>query len=236
MLSSTCEQQLALLPLIEKYAAREPEAYTALLPLANSADFSLRLRVLLALGRLKQGKAFLPLVEILKREKQNHWRLALLDTLNMLPYDNKLKPLLPLLARDQAGDGDAYFLSGLVWLLGQQGPEAILPLSELLLAETARARRLKDDLLAEAIFLAAGGNLDLVEQIAKQNPPLLRFCNNRIWPKTTRASFGIYPSPDYLMQQALQHGLSKQQYKKLHYWHKNKFTAAKRSPLINNQQ
>jgi hypothetical protein len=214
--------QLQLLPLIERYAAAEPGAYAALLPLAESRDFALRLRALLALGRLNQEGAFLPLVEMLAKERQNHWRLALLDTLNILPYADKIGPLLPLLALDQPGDGDAYFLSGLVWFLGRQGPAAITPLTEMLLAKPARARRLKDDLLAEAFFLAAGGDIGLLERLSGQYPPLARFCGNRIWPKTTLPCFGIYPNPDYLLHIALKEGLSRGQYRRLHYWHRDK--------------
>lgn len=216
-----CEQ-LRLLPLIERYAAAEPLAYAALLPLAACSDFALRLRALLALGRLKQGEAFMPLVGSLTDEPLNHWRLAILDTLFMLPYADKINPLLPLLVEDQPGDGDAYFLSGLVWFLGQQGPAALDPLVKLLLAQAARARRIKDDLLAEAIFLAAEGDETLIERLSEQNPPLARFCANRIWPKTTRQRFGIYPNPDYLLQKALQAGLTHKQYKNLHYWQRDK--------------
>ena len=214
--------QLCLLPLIERYAAAEPMAYAALLPLAKSPDFALRLRALLALGRLKQEAAFMPLIALLAQEGQNHWRLALLDTLFVLPYANKIAPLLPLLAIDQPGDGDAYFLGGLVWFLGQQGSPAILPLTELVLAKPSRARRLKDDLLAEAFFLAAQGNTALIENFSKSYPPLARFCSNRIWPKTTRPHFGIYPNPDYLLQKALQAGLSQSQYKALYHWQRSK--------------
>ena len=216
------ERQLCLLPLIERYATAEPGACEALLPLAQSQNFALRLRSLLALGRLKQGAAFMPLVELLAKEHLNHWRLALLDTLFMLPYQDKIRPLLPLLATDQPGDGDAYFLSGLVWFLGQQGQAALEPLTTLLLAQTARARRIKDDLLAEAIFLAAEGNTALLASLSEQNPPLARFCANRIWPKTTLPCFSIYPNPDYMLQKALQAGLSHKQYKDLHHWHRNK--------------
>jgi len=216
------EEQLLLLPMIERYAVAEPTAYAALLPLAKSPDFALRLRALLALGRLKQGEAFLPLTELLAKETLNHWRLALLDTLFMLPYTDKISPLLPLLTTDRPGDGDAYFLCGLVWFLGQQGAAAIIPLVELVLSKPALARSLKDDLLAEAFFLAAAGDISLLERMGEHNPPLARFCSNRIWPKTTRPRFGVYPNPDYLLHKALQAGLSQSQYKSLHYWQRKK--------------
>lgn len=216
------KEQLLLLPLIERYATTEICAYTALLPLAVSQDFALRLRALLALGRLQQVEAFLPLVQILSAECFNHWRLAVLDTLFMLPYPDKISPLLPLLAQDQPGDEDAFFLSGLVWFLGQQGELGIAPLTDMLLAKPVRSRRLKDDLLAEAIFAAAAGDINLLAGLSKHSPPLARFCDNRVWPKSKRASFGIYPNPDYLLQKALQAGVSKEQYKKLHHWYRRK--------------
>jgi len=222
------EEQLELLPFMERFAVQDERASVALLPLAVSADFALRLRTLLALGRLGQAKAFTPLVEILKQETRNHWRLALLDTLHMLPCSDKIGPLLPLLAQDQPGDGDAYFLRGLTWLLGQQGPTAIAPLCEWVLAQPARARRLKDGLLAEAIFLAARGDQGLLATLSKDNPPLYRFCSNRVWPKSTQPHYGIYPNPDYLLQKALQAGLSQNQFKSLYYLQRSKDKAYKR--------
>ncbi|MCL1906158.1 MAG: hypothetical protein FWG06_04020 [Clostridiales bacterium] len=214
--------QLCLLPIIERYAVTQVAAYISLLPLAQSPHFALRLRALIALGRLKQGGAFMPLVDMLAEERLNHWRLALLDTLLMLPNEDKISPLLPLLAVDQPGDGDACFLSGLVWFFGQQGSAAIDPLVKMLLAKPARARRLKDDLLAEAFFMAAGKDTGLLERLGEKEPPLARFCGNRIWPKTTHSCFGIYPNPDYMLQKALQAGLSHRMYKSLHHWHRNK--------------
>jgi len=171
---------------------------------------------------LGQGEAFLPLLPYLAQESLNHWRLAMLDTLFVLPCPDKITPLLPFLAADQSGDSDAYFLSGLIWFFGNQGPRAIGPLIEYVLNKPARARRIKDSLLAEAFFLAAGGDTALLAYLTEENPSFYRFCDNRIWPKNMRAHYGIFPNPDYLLQKSLQNGLSHRQFRSLYHWHRDK--------------
>ena len=216
------ERRLGLLPLIERFAVATPGAYMAVLPLCADADFAVRLRALLAVGRLGQGEAFLPLLPYLAEERLNHWRLAILDTLFVLPWPDKITPLLPFLAADHSGDGDAYFLSGLIWFFGNQGLPAIVPLIEQVLDKPVRARRVKDGLLAEAFFLAAGGDTALLTRLTAQYPSFYRFSSNRIWPKNLRPHYGIYPNPDYLLQKALHNGLSQRQFRSLYHWHRNK--------------
>ena len=215
-------EQLQLLPQIELLARAQVDAYQSLLPLTKSANFALRLRTYLALGRLGQAAAFAPLVAQLATENSTVWRLVILDTLFVLPQADKITPLTPLLITDQPDDAEGYFLCGLVWFLGNQGEAAIPLLSRHLLAQPARARRIKDTLLREALWLAADGDLALLNKYAQTDPPLARFCRFRIWPEDCRPHFGIFPNPDYLYENARQNGLTKLQYKQLFHWQRSK--------------
>lgn len=216
------EQQLLLLRQIETLARDEADAWQAVLPLCQSADFALRLRAHLALGRLGQPQAFLPLVQRLQQEQCNLWRLLLLDALLLLPQQDKITPLAPLLAEDQPQDEDAFFLAGLTWFVGRQGPQALPLLSRCLLQQPARARRLKDELLFEAVWLAANGQKERLLTAAQEDGALWRFCLNRVWPRDFQPHFGIYPNPDYLWQKAQAEGLSQSQFKALFYRHRHK--------------
>ena len=222
LLDANIEKQLQLLPQIELLARPQADAWQALLPLTQAADFALRLRAYLAVGRLGQAAAFMPLVEQLSKENITIWRLMILDTIFVLPQADKITPLVPLLANDQPFDAENYFLCGLVWFLGNQGELAIPLLSQQLLAQPTRARRIKDALLTEAFWLAANGDLVLLERYAQTDPPLARFCRFRVWPKNTQPHFGIFPNPDYLYENALQNGLTKEQFKQLFYWQRSK--------------
>ncbi len=215
---------LELLPLIERYAALEEGAFVPLLKLSENMDFSIRLRSLLALGRMGQGAAFMPLIELLQKEKATHWQLLILDILLMIPYDNKVDALYPILISEQAEAGDGHFLRGLIFILGQQGEPGLIALIEQIIMQPKRRFLFKDEIIAEAIFQAAAGDNVLIGRYAAQNQEFYRFCLNRRWPEDLNCNFGIYPYPDYILQKAMEQGLSKKEFRHLYQWHRDKFS------------
>ncbi len=223
---------LQLLPQIERYAAREEGAFVPLLKLSENTEFSIRLRSLLAIGRMQQAAAFLPLIKLLQKEKATHWRLLILDMLLLIaaknnPADKSAKAdtvalLYPLLTTPQTEDIDGYFLRGLIFALGQQGEAGLSALIEQIIKQPQRRFLFKDELIAEAIFQAAAGDMVQIKRYAAQDRHFYRFCLNRRWPEDLNCHFGIYPYPDYMLQKALEQGLTKKEFRDLYQWHRDK--------------
>ncbi len=219
LITGSCDQQLRLLSLIERYAINEAAVIQPLLSLlvtlpveSTDADiFAVRLKTLVVIGCSKRSEYFEPMSTMLVKANATHWRLSILDTLLHLSAADKITATAPLLQ-----DNDYVFIRGLVWFLGHQGSQALLPLNSYLF-ETGRYRAIHDDLIAESLWLAVGCDVQAAQQLASADTALGRFCRHLIWPTDNNCRYGIYPFPDYLWQIAKAIGIPSAKFKSLYY-------------------
>ena len=203
---------LALLPLIE--AGPALEALPAVLALLNTTDFALKFRVLLALERLKRPEVFNPLLVYAQREEETHWRLAALKALLVCPKKEKPRFLQVFLA-----DGNSIFLRGAVWAYGAMGREALPYLADF--CGQKYAPKVKDDVLAQALYMAAEQNFSFIEDYFAAYPGLRRFWLNRHRPEEDFTPvYDIFPYPDYMWLKAQAAGLSKDDFRCLRFWYR----------------
>ena len=213
------------MPKIERFAKGEPKAWQPVYALLSRGDFALTLRSLLTIGRLKDAAAVPVLCQRVLTEDSCPIRLMLLDALLMLAEVSEtalITPFAPLLSLR----GDDLFLRGLVWYVGAaarySGEDALALLSEKILA-TKQWMRIRDELLTEAVFFAARCDRAFLEKRAERDAVLRRWLRYRLLPEKAYAPhFFVYPSPDYLLQIAVAHGIDEAQYRKLFHWDRDK--------------
>ena len=77
------QETVAMLQAVEYF--RPPGAVAVIESLLTSADFAVRLRALIAVGRLEEESAAPLLLRFMEEERDTHWRLAALDSFCQLP-------------------------------------------------------------------------------------------------------------------------------------------------------
>ena len=213
------------LPVIERFAAAADNAYIPVLSAANSNDFAVSLRALLCLGRMGDHRAIPYLLQRLREQDTTVQRLMTLDALLMLSKGSTIPMLTPIEDMLLATDDDL-FLRGLIWYFGAaafySGQNGLEPLVRQILS-THHYRRVRDELIEEAVFLAAHWDRDVLLAFAENHAALRRWLNYRYLPEGVKPmNFMVYPSPDYLRQEAALAGVDGKLYKRLHFWHRDK--------------
>lgn len=191
----------------------ESEKAISILPLLEEADWALKAKALITLGRLANPETAADLIDFIQVEKEPYWQLMALDSWFQMPLnrEKQAEVLQGLLLWAKS----PILIRGIIGLSAYIGGEKIL----LLLADfidKPSHRLVKDEILAFAWFKTA---LDLdnaiVEELVSER------LNLRVWLKyqscDEKAVYGIYPNPDYLWQRAHAAGLSLQDFKNL-YW------------------
>ncbi|MGI5891411.1 MAG: hypothetical protein ACOX7H_01555 [Bacillota bacterium] len=208
------EEILALLPLIERFADQEGISALAIWPLIKKTNFALRLRTFLAVARMRDPIVLPLLIDYLREEKVTHWRLLALDAISFLPPADKSALLGQFI-----DDRDIIFLWGLISLLGDQGPNSLPYLVKFLAQDTHNF--LKDELIAESIFTAAGNDDVILLAWSAKDEIFSRWYRYRVkWDGKRR--YNIYPYADYLWQKAQQAGLDQKTFKSLYWWNRDK--------------
>lgn len=209
--SGSQEACLALVPRLEQ--GDDPAVIPLLGALLHRADFPLKYRIFIAFSRLKQPAACPLLCGYMAAEKQTHWRLAALEGAAASTHPRAIALLTPFLE-----DEDALFLRGIVWALGSLGPGAFSPLADFTAGEGRD--RVRGEVLAEALFLAAGKDSSHLKAAFPQRPALRRFWQNRLLPQEPLPKYHIYPYPDYLWEKAQEAGVSKKEFQRLRFWYR----------------
>ncbi len=181
--------------------------------LLKTEDFALKFRVLLAFKRIERREAFPLLYQYIKEEEKTHWRLAALWGAAASPHQKRCELLAEFLR-----DNDLLFLRGLVWALGSLGKSALPYLEDF--ASSQRRYKVREEVLAEALFLGAEKDFSRLEKAFPKNPALKCFWQSRLLPKEPLPKYGIYPYPDYLWDKAEKEGLSKKEFQQLHFWYR----------------
>lgn len=202
---------LELLPQIEMVPSDESLPF--LFELLNTEDFSLKFRTLLTIQRLARPQSCPGLCDYIKKEPLTHWRIAALDAVASCP-----DPKRPQLMADFLKDDDPIFLRGAVWAYGCFKEPALPYLAEF--CGKPYAPKVRGEVLAEALYLAAGGRFSRLEAFFPQYPELRRFWDNRLLPKEPLPKFQVFPYPDYLWDKAKQAGISKRDFQQLRFWHR----------------
>lgn len=227
--AATPEAALVLLPKVERYAMSEERAWQPCLQWVDCAQFAVRRRALLTVGRLGDGTAVPALVERVHATEDTVQKLMLLDALLMLAdrtESDPAAPLAPLLACQR----DDVFLRGLIWYMGMAGwrsNRTTLAFLDAYVLATNQLRRIRDEVVQEAVFFSAGCSPQFLQQNAQNSLSLRRWLLHRVLKEGPyRPAFGIYPNPDYLLLEAAKHGVDAESFRRLYHWDRDKTTAA----------
>lgn len=175
-----------------------------LLPLLAMEDWLVRAKTLLTIGRLRNPAIAPQIIAWLRREKEPWWQLQGLDCWWQLPLckaeqESTLRSLIQWVRQPVT-------VRGLVWLLRQVGTKGAAELfAELVLSKktmVVKAEFLHDAWFALAATLTPAEKNDLLARY-----PAFRVWLNFCYPSAKTTHYGLYPSPDYLRQQALELGV-----------------------------
>lgn len=175
-----------------------------LLPLLAIEDWLVRAKTLLTIGRLGNPAIAPEIIRWLRRTEEPWWQLQGLDCWWQLPVGKReqettLRSLIQW-ARQPVT------VRGLVWLLRQMGTKGAAELFvEFVL--TKKTMVVKAEFLHDAWFVLAETLTPAEKGELLTRYPAFRVWLNFCYPSEKPAHYGLYPSPDYLRQQALALGV-----------------------------
>ncbi|MCR6545395.1 HEAT repeat domain-containing protein [Dehalobacterium formicoaceticum] len=208
------KEALALLPKIEESGQNVPGSSLGLISFLHHSDYLIRSRVFIALGRMKDKEMVEPLIDYINGAEEE-WQLRALECLYLLK-DTQVAPQIapfllwhhrPLLAR------------GTYWLLGFLGGEEALELM-IQFAISPEGRLVKSDIIYEGLSMALqslGQGESYWRKMLNENPAAARYFHYSRLPEVEHPRFHVYPYPDYLLDQALSHGIKAKVFKRLYY-------------------
>jgi|GEM_PF-6731209 len=199
---------LSILARMEQAQQMDTVTVKALSVLLYSGDFALTFRTLIYFNRLRVP-ACLPHLSAFFNDGEQpvYFRLLVLEALCQ-PLQGDMSVTLAALRRSK----HPLLERGLIVALGMQGRSALPYLAEF---TAIPALYLRQSVLTEALFLAAGSRAALAAYAAKHQQ-LRRYLRYRCLPEDGKERhYRIMPAPDYLLQAALENGLTKEVYKAL---------------------
>ncbi|HHT62354.1 MAG TPA: HEAT repeat domain-containing protein [Clostridia bacterium] len=206
---------VVLLRRIESIGKNIPKTAEKLIPFLHHPDYLVRSRVFIALGRIKDTGISNLLLDYLASEPGEEWQLRVLECLYLL-NDNKVIPRISFLLDQHASP---LLTRGAAWLIGYLGGEEALHIL-LKFAVSPRGRIVKSEIILEAIALALK-SLDAGDEYwaktVRKDPAVNRYFSYCRLPEVEQPRFGVYPYPDYLLDQAKAQGIKTKEFKRLYY-------------------
>jgi hypothetical protein len=147
------------------------------------------------------------------------WRLQFLDAWWQLPLGSaaRLAGFGRILRNDKQSP---VVWRAVIWCLGRmQGREALHTLAEFVAKPQSGV--ILDDLLADSWFRLAATVPECEQaEILGKFPQLRIWLGYRTWEEPL--DFGFYPGSDYLLQQAMELGVSRKDFKRIYFYPRNK--------------
>ncbi|GAW93132.1 HEAT repeat domain-containing protein [Calderihabitans maritimus] len=195
-------------------AAQYPdeEVCRAVFSFVRHPDYLVRTRAFITLNQIAHPGIIPDLLEYLREEKDEEFRLRCLEVFHSLGDPAAVKPLTGFIH-----DQDPIFIRGLVWTIGSiGGEEAVRFLLEY--GSSPAGRLVKREIVGEAIGMAlekVPQGQKLLQELAAQNMRIARYLDWLPIRGREKARFSVYPAPDYFRQCAKARGLDYREYKKL---------------------
>ena len=181
------EQALMLLGKIERLGRGKTGVSLQLLPLIRSADYRLRARAFISLGRLGDLAAGDDLLQFIREEPEEVWQIWALECLHHLPDPRWIEALAGFLRLRQK----PLLVRGSLWLIGALGGQEAVAVIAAFLAEPA-GRLVKDELALEALQMAKrswpGGEAYL-QLLSAESPALQRALRYLVFPEDEKNPF-----------------------------------------------
>jgi hypothetical protein len=214
LIGAELKEALALLHKIEESGRDVSGSSLELIPFLHHEDYLIRSRIFIALGRMKDPQMVQPLINYI-HEAGEEWQLRALECLYFLDDPQVVSQVAPFLLWHHR----PLLVRGAYWLLGSLGGEKALDLM-VQFAISPQGRLVKSDLIYEGLSMAVQ-SLEQGEKywqkILRENLQGARFFQYSRLPEVEHPRFYIYPYPDYLLDQAKNHGIKAKIFKKLYY-------------------
>ncbi|MGI6065848.1 MAG: HEAT repeat domain-containing protein [Bacillota bacterium] len=210
------EQLLEILPKVEKAGRGFAGVAQRIFPLLEHDDYKVRSRAFITLGRLKDSSIIPELLAYLKQEKDEEWRLRVLECLYHFRNQKVIPDLLPLLEDYRY----PMLIRGTIWLIGSLGgKEAVRIIGEF--GAKPHGRIVKTEVILEALSLAIASIPDgtsFFAKIQKERADIARAFRYVTLPDPEKPRFDVYPYPDYLLDRAKIQGIDAKEFKRLSFW------------------
>jgi HEAT repeat protein len=225
--ASACLQQIEKLErsvMVEKQSADASFLLSFLAKVQSVAcaeDWLVRAKALVVIGRIGDRSAAGELLAGVENimEEPVCWRLQFLDAWWQLPLSSaeKLAALGRILQNDKQSP---VVWRAAIWCLGRmRGAEALRALAEFITKPQSGV--ILDDLLADSWYrLAETVSEDELAAILGEFPQVRCWLGYRTWEDPL--DFGFYPGSDYLLQQAMELGVSRKEFKRIYFYPRNK--------------